>query len=648
MNLHKLSFIIKFQLLLFAFFSFTSNIYSQNNEKIESLLKKVEETKSDTLQAKIYIELSEQFEESDEQRAKYYLSKAESIYQKYPAIDGLSEVYYSLGFINEFFNKKDSSIIFFNLAIALAKKHGHEKNLAKYYIGKGWYYMRQKDNISAITEYQNSIEICKKFNLKRDWADALRKIANLVLKTEDYQKAFNLYREALSLYTQENDTVHVAQTIGGLGYAFKEASMYDSAAYYLNIATSKFLALQNYSMVIIANAELANLSILAGKPNLAFDYINKANEFRKKTSYSLSDDLINIYHANALKATGNYSEAIKKYLIGIEIAKQQGDVDNVHNGYLWLFETYEKNNDYKNAFKYQTIFENIEDSIANLEKLNALKEVTTKYDFEKQQRELDKKKFEVKKKDAIIYSTIGFLFLLSVVAYLYYKRKNAEQKTLLQQKLLEQEKKATLNILEAEEKERKRITAELHDGIGQTMTAAWMNMQTVLNSNMDETQKNDVFQKALSLLDESCKEIRVVSHNMMPNVLLKKGLVNAVKDFLAQINKKDLNINIESDGLQKAIPPHIETVLYRVIQEAVNNVIKHAKASDLFITLYNEDDGIDVMIEDNGVGFDKHNISSDGIGLQNIKSRIAYLKGTVEWDTSENNGTVLSIHIPIV
>jgi signal transduction histidine kinase len=87
--------------------------------------------------------------------------------------------------------------------------------------------------------------------------------------------------------------------------------------------------------------------------------------------------------------------------------------------------------------------------------------------------------------------------------------------------------------------------------------------------------------------------------------------------------------------------------LYRVIQEAVNNVIKHAKASELFITLYNEENEIDVMIEDNGIGFDKKNIQSDGIGLQNIRSRIEYLNGNVEWDTAPNNGTVLSIHVPL-
>jgi len=254
---------------------------------------------------------------------------------------------------------------------------------------------------------------------------------------------------------------------------------------------------------------------------------------------------------------------------------------------------------------------------------------------------------ELAKKNNLLIGLAILIPLIILAGYLLYKQKKQQQENRMQQELHSQQQKSMIAILEAEEKERKRIAAELHDGIGQTMTAAWMNMQSFLTNNTDEEKKQQVFQNALSLIDESCKEIRVVSHNMMPNVLLKKGLVNAVKDFLAQINKQGLNINIESEGLQKPIPPHVETVLYRVIQEAVNNVIKHAKASELFITLYNEENEIDVMIEDNGIGFDKKNIQSDGIGLQNIRSRIEYLKGNVEWDTAPNNGTVLSIHVPL-
>jgi signal transduction histidine kinase len=149
------------------------------------------------------------------------------------------------------------------------------------------------------------------------------------------------------------------------------------------------------------------------------------------------------------------------------------------------------------------------------------------------------------------------------------------------------------------------------------------------------------------LVDESCKEVRQVSHNMMPNALLRKGLVNAVKEFIGQINTGKLSINLQTEELQKALPSHVETILYRVIQESVNNVVKHAEATQLDISINQDEEGIDVMIEDNGKGFDTTiTRETDGIGLQNIQSRISYLKGTVSWDSSPNNGTLVAIHIP--
>jgi signal transduction histidine kinase len=104
---------------------------------------------------------------------------------------------------------------------------------------------------------------------------------------------------------------------------------------------------------------------------------------------------------------------------------------------------------------------------------------------------------------------------------------------------------------------------------------------------------------------------------------------------------------LQTGGLQTSLPSHVETILYRVIQEAVNNVIKHAAATKLDISINNDNDGTDVLIEDNGKGFNINAaLKKEGIGLQNIKDRIEYLSGTVQWDSSENNGTVVSIFIP--
>ncbi|HQR91868.1 MAG TPA: sensor histidine kinase, partial [Sediminibacterium sp.] len=243
-------------------------------------------------------------------------------------------------------------------------------------------------------------------------------------------------------------------------------------------------------------------------------------------------------------------------------------------------------------------------------------------------------------------SILAALLLLS--GYLYYKQRVARQEQQSQKALAEQQERATVAIIEAEEKERKRIASDLHDGVGQLMTAAWMNLQA-LDEEMKDIQSPTypMFNKTLELVKESCNEVRQVSHNMMPNALLRKGLVNAVREFISQLNTGKLSIHLATEELKNPLPSHVETILYRVIQESVNNVVKHAQASVLDISINQDGAGIDVMIEDNGKGFDTTiTRPTDGIGLQNISSRIQYLKGTVEWDSAPGRGTLVAIHIP--
>ena len=156
------------------------------------------------------------------------------------------------------------------------------------------------------------------------------------------------------------------------------------------------------------------------------------------------------------------------------------------------------------------------------------------------------------------------------------------------------------------------------------------------------------FEKVIGMMDESCKEVRSVSHQMMPNALLKSGLASAIKEFIDKLDSRVLKVNLHTEGLNERLDSNVETVLYRVIQECVNNVIKHAGANTLHISLIKDEDGIAATIEDNGKGFDmKDKLKFEGIGLKNIASRIGYLKGTVDFDSKPGSGTLVAIHVPI-
>jgi two-component system, NarL family, sensor kinase len=157
-----------------------------------------------------------------------------------------------------------------------------------------------------------------------------------------------------------------------------------------------------------------------------------------------------------------------------------------------------------------------------------------------------------------------------------------------------------------------------------------------------------VFENALNLATDSAKEVRSISHQMMPNALIKSGLASALREFINRVEASDLKINLNVSNLNEVIEPNTEKVLYRVIQESVNNVVKHAKASQLNIQIAKNKDFIEATIEDNGVGFDSKGTDYEGIGLKNIRDRVAFLKGNVDISSQKGKGTLLAIQIPIV
>jgi signal transduction histidine kinase len=215
---------------------------------------------------------------------------------------------------------------------------------------------------------------------------------------------------------------------------------------------------------------------------------------------------------------------------------------------------------------------------------------------------------------------------------------------------MKQQQLATRAVLEAEEKERQRIAKDLHDSIGQMMSAAKMNLSAFESEiKFEDKEQQLAFEKIIQLVDESCREVRNVSHNMMPNALLKNSLASAIREFIDKLDQKSLQVHLYTEGLEDRLDSNLETVFYRVIQECVNNVIKHSAATTLDISLIKDKDGITATIEDNGAGFNTSDHEKfNGMGLKNIITRIEYLKGTVEFDSTPGKGTLVALYVPAV
>jgi signal transduction histidine kinase len=352
--------------------------------------------------------------------------------------------------------------------------------------------------------------------------------------------------------------------------------------------------------------------------------------------------------AEAFQNKGNIDSAIYYYNRALSLSKSNGLKDILLFSYDQLSMIYRKKGDYNKAFQYADLKQLIKDSILNSTATKQLAEMQIKYETEKKEKKIDQQNFEISKRNYWIGGlTISFI-LISLLIYSFNHRKQLKKEAQNQLRLRKSEEQATKAVLEAEENERIRIASDLHDGIGQMMSVAKMNLSAIEDeipfSNNEQKSK---YLNAIALVDDSCKEVRIISHNMMPNALIKTGLANAVRKFLDDLHNRSIKINLYTEGLNERIDANTEIILYRIIQETVANVFKHANASILDITLIKEPLSINIIIEDNGKGFDISQAKNkDGIGLKNIESRVNFLKGSIEWDSKIGKGTVVVINIP--
>src|SRR5688572_25398006 len=168
---------------------------------------------------------------------------------------------------------------------------------------------------------------------------------------------------------------------------------------------------------------------------------------------------------------------------------------------------------------------------------------------------------------------------------------------------------------------------------------------STLQQETPAIRDNPLYKKTLDLINNASDELRKVAHNMMPEVLMKVGLSEALKDFCNTINAgKLLHINLQTYGMEKRLSGPTEVMLYRIIQELVNNIIKHADATEALIQINRDEKRLSLTIEDNGKGFDtKEAEEKRSMGMATVKSRVDYLNGKMTIDSRKGVGTTVMI-----
>ena len=470
------------------------------------------------------------------------------------------------------------------------------------------------------------------------------------MELNQFEKAIGHFKQALAVIQANNLPDRYATIYNNIGSCYGSLGQYDSSAKYAQRGIT--VARQFNDMAALANGLniLGTFLTKQGRYEEALAAFLEAKPIREKAGdpWFIVSDLAQI--ADLQATLGDTAEGIRNCMAAIDLAEKHALTAKLPLIYAALVHNYEVAGNYKAAAAIYKRSNALKDTLYARADPAALAEIQTRYETEKKELQIQQQQFAISQRNYWISGIVAALLLGALLLFNWFRRSRLKQETMLQSEIIRQQQLSTKAVLEAEERERQRIAKDLHDGIGQILSAAKMNLsaiETELPFN-GENQKAK-FNTIIELVDESCREVRIVSHNMMPNVLLKVGLAAAVREFIDKVDNNVLKIKLYDEGLHDRLDTNVETILYRVIQECVNNVIKHAAATHLNISLIKDGDGISATIEDNGVGFDTLNGSRyKGIGLKNICTRIEYLKGTVDFDSRPGNGTLVAIHVPLL
>jgi len=553
----------------------------------------------------------------------------------------------SLNVLGLCYNKKenfDQAIIEFKEALRyLPSAKGQRtrmeifNNLSAVYNVKGDYMTGIDFLYQAINEAQRN-DIEDAYTL----ANLYCNLGGELLNVGENDKAWSYLQKAKIFGDKLGDNIIQARIYTDMAGVYYQNDNTDSALPLFQKALQVSRHLNNISLQKNVLQNIGKLYIKRKELPQGIAYLDSA---LKINSNSYADDLMIYYDlGNAWYQMKEYKKAEKVLLMVKDIAENRGVKSHLTDAYLTLAALYAETGRYKQAYEEQKAYTALYDSILNEASAKQFSQEETKYQTAEKDRDIVHKQLllsqqssKLKEKNILIASISAILLLIIALSFIVYNSARHRQK-IAQLKA----------IMEGEEKERKRIARDLHDGISQTMSAAKINLMAIEKeiafTSADQKQK---FDKIVGMVDEGFREVRTISHNMMPNALLESGLELVIRQFVDNIDPNIIRISLHSRGFEKHFDGTIETILYRVIQECVTNVIKHANATQLDISLIRDNDGISVTIEDNGRGFSTSDIESfTGIGLRNIYSRLALVQGKVEFDSSADNGTLVSIFIP--
>ena len=439
-----------------------------------------------------------------------------------------------------------------------------------------------------------------------------------------------------------------------LGASYSGHDMaYEKAKFHNQKALTYFLSQNNYRRLTSIYGIMAACENQLKNYQGAVGFIDSAQYFAEKIGNEQQIAFLNVRKFRALANQKKYTEGFQflkeaeDYFISHP--SEQGQLGWINTNYA---NAYAELGDFEKAYTHLEKNRIIAADGRSQENDKRINELMIQYETEKKEQQIKIQSLIIEnqsqRSQQLIFGAIGglgFLLLLSTMGYFYYR--NQQQEKLAQAQLHYQEQllAATVNTQEAE---RKRISRDLHDGIGQQLSGLKLSFQQMTEKISTQVpEQKEQLGKLEKIIQDASTDVRNLSHQMMPKALQDLGLAPAISDMLENTFPNTGIIHeFHHDNINQRLPEPIEIGLYRIAQELVSNILKHAQAKEVSIELLKNRQQIVMMVEDDGKGFQPAQIQKDGHGLTNIRSRLQAIKGEVHFESPKEGGTLVTVRVP--
>ncbi len=639
---------------LFCLIGFAVNAIAQRptlQKRQQDIIKAITSYNNDSNQCKALVEYAEWWQTRNADSSLYYLEIAEKKaadikYNKgqASALAHKASVLQSNGMLKEMLETTEKLLKF-----SKATKNNWFEIAAL--LGIGTAHMSMGHFQEYLDYHLLAEKKAKEYSLLLSFPQIPYNIGSALLQMGETEKSYPYYLKSIELCKESHNDTYLAVSYYNFALALHEGKKYDTAIYYQQLGLEVAKKIHYDQFIAMSLADLGENYCILKQYSKGLSFAEEAINVATNSNYIIGE--LSGYAALYKNYLGlkDYKKALQFGEKSMKIIQEQELSADYRGEYSSMAKLYAAVGNHKKAYEFQLMYEKLNDSISNDKIKIKIHQIETQYQNEKKETTIKLQQTTIKQKNTlnILFGSIAAaIFGISLFGFKNYKQKQNLQQQKISELETQQQLTATEAVLKGEEQERTRLAKDLHDGLGGMLSGIKYSFNT-MKGNMIMTPDNaQAFERSMDMLDSSIKEMRRVAHNMMPEALVKFGLDTALKDFCNEIQQSGaLQISYQSIGLENTvIDQTVGITIYRIVQELINNTMKHAVAKNAIVQITKTDEQLSVTVKDDGKGFDKAIIQNPiGMGWSNITNRVEFLKGKIDVDSQSGKGTSVLIEI---